>query len=147
VIQRVFEASVTVECEVIAEIRQGLLIFVGIEDTDTNTDIQWLSNKIVHLRIFNDKEGVMNCSVKEMNGDILLVSQFTLYASTKKGSRPGYFKASKASFAVPLYQQVTEQLSTDLQKEIKIGIFGAEMKVALINDGPVTIIIDTKNKE
>jgi len=147
VIQRVLKASITVDNKMVSAIEQGLVIFLGIEDSDTKADILWLSNKIVNLRIFDDRDGVMNCSVKEMKGDILLVSQFTLHASTKKGSRPGYIKASKAIIAEPLYIQTIEQLTIDLAKEIKCGIFGADMKVALTNDGPVTIFIDTKNKE
>lgn len=147
VIQRVLNASVAVENKMVSAIEQGLVIFLGFEDSDTKADVLWLSNKIVNLRIFNDKEGVMNCSVKEIKGDIILVSQFTLHASTKKGSRPDYMKASKAPIAIPLYVQMIEQLSIDLEKEIKSGVFGADMKVALTNDGPVTIFIDTKNKE
>ena len=120
---------------------------MGIEDADAGEDIDWLSGKIVNLRIFNDKDGVMNISIKEMGGDILLISQFTLHASTKKGNRPSYIKASKPGIAIPLYEKMIRQLSTDLGKEIKTGIFGADMKVELVNDGPVTIVIDSKNKE
>lgn len=147
VIQRVSRANVQVEGKITGEIGAGLLVLLGIEDTDTNEDIQWLSNKIVNLRIFNDENGVMNKSVLEMNGNILMVSQFTLHASTKKGNRPSYIRASKPEFAIPLYQKMIAQIETDLSKAIQTGIFGADMKVELLNDGPVTIIIDTKNKE
>ena len=123
------------------------MVLVGIEDADTVEDVNWLSSKIVNLRIFNDEQGVMNCSVKEIAGNILLISQFTLQASTKKGNRPSYIKASKPPHAVPLYEQMIARLETDLGKKIQTGIFGADMKVALLNDGPVTIIIDSKNKE
>jgi D-tyrosyl-tRNA(Tyr) deacylase len=125
----------------------GLLVLVGIEDTDTTEDIIWLSSKIINLRIFNDAEGVMNESVKDQNGEILVVSQFTLHASTKKGNRPSYIKASKPPVAIPLYDQFVQQLQTDLGKPVGTGEFGADMKVSLLNDGPVTIIIDTKNRE
>jgi len=147
VIQRVNRASVTIAGKVHASIEDGLLVLLGIEDADTGEDIEWLSGKIVSLRIFNDNNGVMNISSKEMGGDILLISQFTLHASTKKGNRPSYIKASKPDIAVPLYEKMIQQLSADLGKEIKSGIFGADMKVELINDGPVTIVIDSKNKE
>jgi D-tyrosyl-tRNA(Tyr) deacylase len=147
VIQRVSKANVKVEEKISGEIGEGLLALLGIEDADTEEDIQWLSNKIVNLRIFNDENGVMNRSVLEMNGNILLISQFTLHASTKKGNRPSYIKASKPDFAVPMYEKMIVQLETDLGKKIQTGIFGADMKVELLNDGPVTIIIDTKNKE
>ena len=147
VIQRVSKASVTIDGKIHSQIGDGLLVLLGIEDSDTNEDIEWLSGKIVNLRIFNDENGVMNVSVKEMNGDILVVSQFTLHASTKKGNRPSYIRASKPEIAVPLYEKTILQLSNDLGKEIKTGIFGADMEVELLNDGPVTIIIDTKNKE
>ena len=147
VIQRVTKASVTVDGDITGQINTGLLLLLGIEDADTDEDIQWLSNKIVNLRIFNDEAGVMNRSVKEVGGDILLVSQFTLHASTKKGNRPSYIKASKPPVAIPIYEKMTAQLQTDLGKPIATGIFGADMQVALLNDGPVTIIIDTKNKE
>jgi D-tyrosyl-tRNA(Tyr) deacylase len=128
-------------------ISKGLLVLVGIEDADTSEDLSWLSTKIVNLRIFNDAAGVMNESVKEQGGDILVVSQFTLHASTKKGNRPSYIKASKPPIAVPLYEQFVQQLQTDLGKPVFTGEFGADMKVSLLNDGPVTIVIDTKNKE
>lgn len=147
VIQRVSTASVTVEGAVTGQIQQGLLVLMGIEDTDTMEDIQWLSSKIVNLRIFNDDNGVMNVSVKDIHGDILLVSQFTLHASTKKGSRPSYIRASKPDVAIPLYEKMIAQLEHDLGTTIQRGIFGADMKVALLNDGPVTIIIDSHNRE
>jgi D-tyrosyl-tRNA(Tyr) deacylase len=124
-----------------------LLVLAGIEDADTAEDIEWLSGKIVNLRVFNDDNGVMNVSVKESNGDILVVSQFTLHASTKKGNRPSYIKASKPEFAIPMYEKFVQQLGNDLGKTVSTGVFGADMKVELLNDGPVTIVIDTKNKE
>jgi D-tyrosyl-tRNA(Tyr) deacylase len=147
VIQRVTEASVTVDNNTTGSIQQGLLVLVGIEDADTMEDVVWLSNKICNLRIFNDVEGVMNKSLIDCDGNILLVSQFTLHASTKKGNRPSYIKASKPPIAVPLYEAMIQQLKTDLGKPIQTGIFGADMKVTLLNDGPVTIVIDSKNKE
>jgi D-tyrosyl-tRNA(Tyr) deacylase len=147
VIQRVSEASVTVDGSITGSIKQGLLVLVGIEDADTKEDVVWLSNKICNLRIFNDSEGVMNKSLIDCDGDVLLVSQFTLHASTKKGNRPSYIKASKPPIAVPLYEAMILQLQTDLGKPIQTGIFGADMKVQLLNDGPVTIVIDSKNKE
>ena len=147
VIQRVIRASVSIAGKIHSQIGNGLLVFVGIEDADSKEDIEWLSGKIINLRIFNDANGVMNLSLKETEGDILLVSQFTLHASTKKGNRPSYIKASKPEIAIPLYEQTVLQLSNDLGKEIKTGVFAAEMKVELLNDGPVTIVIDTKNKE
>ena len=147
VIQRVANASVNVEGNITGAVEKGLLVLLGIEDADSNDDIIWLSNKIVNLRIFNDEAGVMNCSVKDVGGDLLLVSQFTLHASTKKGNRPSYIKASKPEVAVPLYENMIRQLEADLGKKIETGIFGADMKVALLNDGPVTIVMDTKNKE
>lgn len=147
VIQRVGHASVTVAKKITGEIGTGLLAFVGIEDADGEEDIAWLSGKITNLRIFNDAEGVMNKSVKEVEGGILLVSQFTLHASTKKGNRPGYSKASKPEAAIPLYEKMIRQLEADLGKKIQTGIFGADMKVELLNDGPVTILLDSKNKE
>lgn len=146
VIQRVSEASVRIEDELKASIESGLLVLIGIEDADTNEDIEWLSNKIVNLRIFNDEQGVMNKSVKEENGDIIVVSQFTLHASTKKGNRPSYIKASKPEVAIPLYEKFVKEISLALGKDVGTGEFGADMKVYLINDGPVTIVIDTKNK-
>jgi len=147
VIQRVSEASVTVDHSLITSMAKGLLVLVGIEDADTEEDIFWLSNKIINLRIFDDENGVPNISIKDIDGDILVVSQFTLQASTKKGNRPSYIKASKAEIAIPLYEKFVIQLSKDLGKKIQTGIFGADMKVALINDGPVTIIIDSKNRD
>lgn len=147
VIQRVSQASVAVKGSLTRSIATGLLVFVGIEDADTEEDVRWLSSKMVNLRIFNDENGVMNKSVLDVGGDILLVSQFTLHASTKKGNRPSYIRASKPGFAIPMYQRMIEQLETDTGRKIATGIFGADMKVALLNDGPVTIIIDTKNKE
>ena len=147
VVQRVLKANVIIQHKIKSEIKNGLLVFVGIEDADTSEDIQWLSNKIVNLRIFDDENKVPNISVKDTDGDILAVSQFTLQASVKKGNRPSYIKASKAEIAVPLYEQFIIQLSADLGKIIFTGEFGADMQVELINDGPVTIIIDTKNRE
>lgn len=147
VIQRVIEASVSIEKQVISEINNGLLILLGIEDRDSIEDIEWLTNKIVNLRIFNDTNGIMNCSVKEIDGEILLVSQFTLHASTKKGNRPSYIKASKPDIAIPLYLKFCERISNVLGKDIKTGKFGADMSVNLINDGPVTILIDSKQRE
>jgi len=147
VIQRVTKASVTVNDRITGSIDTGMLVLLGIEDADTTEDIIWLSNKITNLRIFNDAQGVMNQSVKEVDGNILLVSQFTLYAATKKGNRPSYIRAGKPDIAIPLYEQMITQLGLDMGKQIYTGIFGADMKVALLNDGPVTIIIDTKNKE
>jgi D-tyrosyl-tRNA(Tyr) deacylase len=147
VIQRVSHASVTVEDNITGQIKQGLLVFVGIEDADTVEDIEWLSGKIVNLRIFNDADGVMNESVLDKQGDILLVSQFTLHAATKKGNRPSYIKASKPDIAIPLYEKMIQQMQHDLGKPIATGLFGADMKVELLNDGPVTIWMDTKDKE
>ena len=147
VIQRVSKASITIDGKVNAQIDIGLLVLMGIEDTDTMEDIEWLSSKIVNLRIFDDATGVMNESVLDKKGDIILVSQFTLHASTKKGNRPSYIKASKPDIAIPLYEKMIQQLSADLGKQIGTGIFGADMKVELLNDGPVTIVIDTKQKE
>ena len=147
VIQRVAKAAVFVEGQQIAIIENGLLIFAGIEDADTAADIEWVSNKIVNLRIFDDENKVPNISVKDMGGDILLVSQFTLHANTKKGNRPSYIKASKPEFAIPMYEQLIVRIQDDLGKKIFTGRFGADMKVSLLNDGPVTIFIDTKNKE
>lgn len=147
VIQRVSKASVTIDGSIYGQIGTGLLVLLGIEDADTPEDIEWLSSKVVNLRIFDDAAGVMNESVKDQNGGILLVTQFTLHASTKKGNRPSYIKASKPDIAIPLYEKMIQQLTNDLGREIKTGSFGADMKVELLNDGPVTIIIDTKNKE
>lgn len=147
VIQRVSEASVQVNGNITGAIKTGLLVLLGIEDADTDDDIKWLSNKITNLRIFNDEQGVMNKSILDCNGNILLVSQFTLHASTKKGNRPSYIKASKPGFAIPMYEKMIAQLANDSGKKVETGIFGADMKVLLLNDGPVTIFIDTKAKE
>jgi D-aminoacyl-tRNA deacylase len=147
VIQRVSKASVKVNENISGQIEKGLLVLLGIEDADTTEDIEWLSNKITNLRVFDDEQGVMNLSVKEVGGRILLVSQFTLHASTKKGNRPSYIRASKPDFAIPLYEQMLLQLEKDTGNKIETGVFGADMKVELLNDGPVTIVIDTKNKE
>lgn len=146
VIQRVSKASVTVDAEILAVISNGMLILLGIEDEDTHDDIQWLSNKIVNLRIFPDENDVMNVSLKDADGDAIVVSQFTLHASTKKGNRPSYIKAAKPEIAIPLYETFVKQLESDLGKPVRTGKFGADMKVELLNDGPVTIIIDSKNK-
>ena len=147
VIQRVSEAYVTIDGKIKSSIGAGLLILVGIEAEDSNEDIEWLCGKISKLRIFNDTEGVMNCSITEINGDVLLISQFTLHASTKKGNRPSYLKAAKPEFAIPMYEKFIAQMEIELGKKIFTGEFGADMKVRLLNDGPVTIIIDSKNKE
>ena len=147
VLQRTAYASVKVNGEVTGTIQKGLLVLVAVEDADTNEDLTWLSTKIVNLRIFDDENGVMNLSVKDVDGDILLVSQFTLHASTKKGNRPSYIKASKPDFAIPMYEKMIVQLETELGNKIQTGVFGADMKVELLNDGPVTIVIDSKNKE
>ncbi|HAP00631.1 MAG TPA: D-tyrosyl-tRNA(Tyr) deacylase [Bacteroidetes bacterium] len=147
VIQRVIEASVSVEGNISGEIKTGLLVLLGIEEADNDEDIEWLSNKICSLRIFNDENGVMNLSVKDVDGNILLVSQFTLHASTKKGNRPSYIKAARPEIAIPIYEKMILQLQNDLGKKIETGIFGADMKVNLLNDGPVTILVDTKNRE
>jgi D-tyrosyl-tRNA(Tyr) deacylase len=147
VIQRVSEASVTVEGAIIGQIQQGLMVLVGIVNEDDTSDIEWLSNKIIHMRIFDDENGVMNKSLIEVGGAILLVSQFTLHAATKKGNRPSYIAAAKPEVSILLYEAMIQQLQKDLGASIQTGKFGADMKVALINDGPVTIIIDSKNKE
>jgi D-tyrosyl-tRNA(Tyr) deacylase len=147
VIQRVSRAEVDVDQKTIGSIGPGLLVLLGIEDADIAEDKEWLSNKIVNLRIFNDENNVMNLSVKETGGDILLVSQFTLHASTKKGNRPSYIRASKPETAIPVYESMIKQITIDLGKSIQTGSFGADMKVSLLNDGPVTIVIDTKNRE
>ncbi|HPG12534.1 MAG TPA: D-aminoacyl-tRNA deacylase [Chitinophagaceae bacterium] len=147
VIQRVSRASVTINGRINRQIGPGLLILLGIEDADSQEDVEWLSGKIVNLRIFNDANDVMNESVLDKKGEILLVSQFTLHASTKKGNRPSYIRASKPPIAIPLYENMIARLSKDLGKPIETGEFGADMKVELLNDGPVTIVIDTKNKE
>lgn len=147
VIQRVSEASVTIDNTIKSEINQGLMILLGIEDTDNEEDIDWLTGKIVNLRIFDDQDGVMNKSIMDISGDILLISQFTLHASTKKGNRPSYIKAAKPDIAIPLYKKFISTLESKLGKSIGTGEFGADMQVKLINDGPVTICMDTKNKE
>lgn len=147
VIQRVSEASVTVDGQVVGAIQEGLMVLLGIHNEDTAEDIQWTANKLVQLRIFDDADGVMNLSIQEIGGSILLISQFTLYAATKKGNRPSYIAAAKPEIAVPIYEQMILQLSKDLGKPIATGQFGADMKVSLLNNGPVTIIIDSKNKE
>jgi D-tyrosyl-tRNA(Tyr) deacylase len=146
VIQRVSHASVTIDSRIKGEIDKGLLVLLGVEDKDTMEDIAWLSGKIAGLRIFNDAAGVMNISVKDEGGDILVVSQFTLHASTKKGNRPSYIKAAKPEIAIPVYEQFIVAMEGELGKRIQTGEFGADMKVSLLNDGPVTIIIDTKNR-
>ena len=146
VIQRVSEASVSIENAINGNIGLGLLVLLGIEDADGPLDVEWLSNKLTNLRIFDDEQGTMNKSVKDVSGEILLISQFTLHASTKKGNRPSYIKAAKPDVAIPLYEQFIERLTSDLGKRIETGEFGADMKVSLVNDGPVTIIIDTKDK-
>ncbi|MFE3847366.1 D-aminoacyl-tRNA deacylase [Flavobacterium sp. LB3P45] len=147
VIQRVSTASVTIDKKVVADIQKGLLVLVGIEDTDAQEDSNWLVGKITNLRIFGDENDVMNLSVKDIDGDIIVVSQFTLHASTKKGNRPSYIKASKPEVAIPLYENFVKRLEIELGKKVQTGVFGADMKVLLLNDGPVTIQIDSKNKE
>jgi D-tyrosyl-tRNA(Tyr) deacylase len=147
VLQRVSSASVTIENKVVADIQKGLLILVGIEDTDGQEDIDWLVGKITKIRVFDDENHVMNLSVQDIDGDIIVVSQFTLHASTKKGNRPSYIKAAKPDIAIPLYENLLKKLDFELGKKIQTGIFGADMKVSLLNDGPVTIIIDSKNRE
>ena len=147
VIQRVSQASVTIQEQVVAQIQTGLLVLIGIEEADVQEDLQWLSSKIANLRIFSDANGVMNVSVKERDGDVIVVSQFTLQASTKKGNRPSYIKAAKPEVAIPLYEAFVKQMEAELGKKIQTGIFCADMKVELLNDGPVTIVIDSKNKE
>ncbi len=147
VLQRVSEASVTIDNKIHGEIKKGLLVLLGIEDSDTSEDVEWLCNKIINLRIFNDENGVMNLSLAQIYGEILVISQFTLHASTKKGNRPSYIKAAKPDFAIPLYEKFIEVLTHKTGKSPKTGMFGADMKISLINDGPVTIIIDSKNRE
>lgn len=147
VVQRVSKASVTVEEKTISKMGNGLLIFLGIVNEDSKEDIEWLSRKITNLRIFNDSEGVMNKSLIEIDGEAIIVSQFTLHASTKKGNRPSYLKAAKPNIAIPVYEQFVLQLEHDLGKKVGAGVFGADMKVDLLNDGPVTLIIDTKKRE
>jgi len=147
VIQRVAQASVTIEEKIVANIQKGLLVLVGVEAEDNAEDIDWLVNKIINLRIFADTNDVMNLSVKDIQGDIIVVSQFTLHASTKKGNRPSYLKAAKPEISIPMYESFVQQLELGLGKKVQTGIFAADMKVSLLNDGPVTIIIDSKNKE
>ncbi|MDI6049848.1 D-aminoacyl-tRNA deacylase [Flavobacterium sp. XS2P24] len=147
VIQRVSSASVTIDEKVVADIQKGLLVLVGIEDSDTQEDSNWLVGKIVNLRIFGDENQVMNLSVAAIDGDIIVVSQFTLHASTKKGNRPSYIKASKPEVAIPLYEKFVKKIEMELGKKVQTGIFGADMKVLLLNDGPVTIVIDSKNRD
>ena len=147
VIQRVSQASVTIDNKIVADIHKGLLVLIGIEDLDNQEDSNWLASKIVNIRIFGDENDVMNLSVKDIDGDIIVVSQFTLHASTKKGNRPSYIKASKPEVAIPLYENFVLQLEKELGKKVQTGVFGADMKVLLLNDGPVTIVIDSKNRE
>jgi len=147
VLQRVTEASCKVDGKITGEIEGGLLILLGIEDTDEQEDINWLSAKLVNMRIFSDEQGLMNRSLADINGNILLISQFTLYAATKKGNRPSFTRAARPDKAIPLYEEMIRQLGILLNKPVQTGIFGADMKISLVNDGPVTIIIDTKNKE
>lgn len=147
VIQRVSEASVTLEGKKVAAIKAGLLVLVGIEDADTPEDIDWLCAKIIKLRIFGDEDGLMNRSIEDIGGDIIVVSQFTLHAAIKKGNRPSYIRAAKPDIAIPLYEAFIIQMEKELGRKIQTGAFGADMKVALLNDGPVTIIIDTKSRE
>jgi len=147
VIQRVLEASVEINSNIVATINSGLLILIGIEESDTQEDIIWLTTKIANLRIFADENEVMNLSLKDIDGDVLVVSQFTLHALTKKGNRPSYIKAAKPEIAIPIYENFITQMEQEIGKKVQTGQFGADMKVALINDGPVTIIIDTKNRE
>jgi D-tyrosyl-tRNA(Tyr) deacylase len=146
VIQRVSSSSVEIDNSIKSKIHRGLLVLLGVEEADSDEDIDWLSSKIVNLRIFNDDEGVMNRSVKDVNGEIIVVSQFTLHASTKKGNRPSYIKAAKPEISIPLYEKFVTSLEQVLERQVQTGDFGADMKVHLVNDGPVTIIIDTKNK-
>jgi D-tyrosyl-tRNA(Tyr) deacylase len=147
VLQRVTSASVTIDNKIVAEIQKGLLVLIGIEDADAQEDINWLTSKIANLRIFADENEVMNLSLKDIDGEIIVVSQFTLHALTKKGNRPSYIKAAKPEIAIPLYENFIAQMEIEIGKKVQTGQFGADMKVALINDGPVTIIMDTKNKE
>lgn len=147
VVQRVSEASVSIDGKVNGKIGKGVLLLIGIEDDDSKEDISWLVNKILKMRIFNDDAGVMNCSLQDINAEVLVISQFTLHASTKKGNRPSYLKAAKPDIAVPLYENFILEIEDQLDKKVESGIFGADMKVTLINDGPVTIIIDSKSKE
>ena len=147
VIQRVSEASVTIDGIKVANIQKGLLVLAGFEDADTKDDLEWMTSKIANLRIFDDENHVMNLSLKDIDGEMIIVSQFTLQASTKKGNRPSYLKAAKPEIAIPLYESFIKQMEAELGKNVQTGKFGTDMKVALLNDGPVTIVIDTKNKE
>ena len=147
VIQRVIEANVRINGDIKDAIGTGFMVLLGIEHDDTIDDIEWLSNKIVHMRIFSDSNGLMNLALNDVNGDILLISQFTLHSSTKKGNRPSFLQAAKPTIAIPLYEKMIAQLERDLGKKIGVGLFGADMKVALVNDGPITILIDSKNKQ
>lgn len=147
VIQRVAQSSVTIDSKIVAEIQKGLLILVGIEDSDGEEDIDWLVGKITKIRVFEDENHVMNLSVQDIEGDIIVVSQFTLHASTKKGNRPSYIKAAKPEVAIPLYEDFVQHLEKEFGKKVQTGVFGADMKVLLLNDGPVTIVIDSKNRE
>ena len=147
VIQRVSSATVTIDNQVRSSIKNGLLIFLGISNDDGISDIKWISKKIINLRIFNDEQNIMNRSIVDINGEIIVVSQFTLMASTKKGNRPSYIKAAKPEIAIPIYEQFISQIENDLNKPVGTGVFGADMKIELLNDGPVTIIIDSKKKE
>ncbi len=147
VIQRVSQSSVTIENKIVAEIQKGLLVLIGIEDSDSQEDILWLTSKIANLRIFGDENNVMNLSLKDIDGEIIIVSQFTLHALTKKGNRPSYIKAAKPEIAIPIYENFISQMELELGKQVQTGQFGADMKVSLLNDGPVTLIMDTKNKE
>lgn len=147
VIQRVSQSSVTIKGQVVAQIQSGLLVLIGVEDADNKDDVHWLTSKIVNLRIFPDENEVMNLSLKDIDGEMIIVSQFTLHALTKKGNRPSYIKASKPEIAIPLYESFIKEMEVELGKKVQTGQFGADMKVSLVNDGPITIIIDTKNKE
>ena len=147
VIQRVLEASVTINTKIVSQIQKGLLVLVGIEAADNLEDINWLTTKIANLRIFSDENDVMNLSLKDIDGEMIVVSQFTLHAQTKKGNRPSYIKAAKPEIAIPLYETFVKQMELELDKNVQTGVFGADMKLSLINDGPVTIVIDTKNRE
>jgi len=147
VVQRVSQASVTVDNKRTADIKKGLLVLVGIEEADTQEDIDWLAGKIIKMRIFGDENDVMNCSVQDIDGNIIVVSQFTLHASTKKGNRPSYIKAAKPDFAIPMYENFVSAIEKEFGKKVQTGIFGADMKVSLLNDGPVTIVMDSKNRE
>lgn len=147
IVQRVSKASVTINNEIVSKINTGMLVLLGVADSDTDEDITWLSKKIANLRIFNDEAGVMNKSLKDIDGDAIVVSQFTLHASTKKGNRPSYLKAAKPNIAIPMYDSFIRQIENELSKKVGTGVFGADMKVELLNDGPVTIMFDTEKKE